>query len=139
MLNRYGCPLRLSLQISRKGGVATGRIEPKTLVYFRHAATNANQVDADKLDFARCETQRNLSGDGRRMARDIGVAFKALGIRVDKVVSSPYCWTVETAQFAFGRNEVSPVLFRPGAGGFVYVGDVTAEEWVRVVGAAAAR
>ena len=119
----------MSLQISLKGGAATGRIEPKTLVYFRHAATNANQVDADKLDFARCETQRNLSGDGRRMARDIGVAFKALGIRVDKVVSSPYCRTVE------GDAHV----FRPGAGGVVYVGDVTAEEWVRFAGAAAAR
>ena len=115
------------------------RIEPKTLVYFRHAATNADQVDTDKPDFARCETQRNLSGAGRRVARDIGAAFKALGIRVDKVVSSPYCRTVETAQFAFGRNEVSPVLFRPGADGVVYVGNVTAEEWVRFAGAAAAR
>jgi len=65
-------PAQIVAQISLKGGAATGRIEPKTLVYFRHAATNANQVDADKLDFARCETQRNLSGDGRRMARDIG-------------------------------------------------------------------
>ena len=166
------------------------------VVYFRHASTNADQVDADRPDFARCETQRNLSADGRRMARDIGAAFKALAIRVDKVVTSPYCRTVETAQLAFGRHEVSRVLyfavgiekeerarqsqqlrqmlstppaansntvivghnanlkeaagvwpkkegdahvFRPGPGGFVYVGDVTAEEWVRFSGAATAR
>src|SRR5258706_1572405 len=81
------------------------------VIYFRHAATNGDQVDADKPDFARCETQRNLSSDGRRMARDIGAAFKAMGIRVDKVITSPYCRTVETAQLAFGRNEGSPVLY----------------------------
>ena len=117
-------------------GAATGRIEPKTLVDFRHAATNADQVDTDKLDFARCETQRNLSGDGRRMARDIGVAFKALGIRVDKVVSSPYCRTVETAS---GGTKCRRCCSGRAPGGFVYVGDVTVEEWVRVAGAAAAR
>jgi phosphohistidine phosphatase SixA len=166
------------------------------VVYLRHASTSADQVDADKPDFARCETQRNLSADGRRMARDIGGAFKALGIRVDKVITSPFCRTVETAQLAFGKHEATPVLyfavgiekdertrqsqklrqmlstppaantntvivghnanlkeaagvwpkkegdahvFRPGAGGFVYVGDVTAEEWTRLAGAAAAR
>ena len=45
------------------------------------------------------------------MARDMGVAFKALGIRVGKVVSSPYCRTVDTAELAFGRHEVSPVMY----------------------------
>jgi phosphohistidine phosphatase SixA len=81
------------------------------VVYLRHAPTNPTQVDADRPDFTRCETQRNLSDEGRRMARDIGAAFKALGIRVGKVVSSPYCRTVDTAELAFGRHEVSPVMF----------------------------
>lgn len=81
------------------------------LVYLRHAATNANQVDADRPDSDRCETQRNLSDDGRQMAREIGAAFRALQIRVGKIISSPYCRAVDTAQLAFGRYEVSPVLY----------------------------
>lgn len=81
------------------------------VVYFRHAVTNANQADADRPDFARCESQRNLSDDGRRMAHEIGIAFKTLGIGVGKVVSSPYCRAADTAELAFGRHEVSPVLY----------------------------
>ena len=37
------------------------------------------------------------------------------------------------------KKEGDAHVFRPGGGGFVYVGDVTAEEWVRVAEAAAAR
>lgn len=59
----------------------------------------------------------------------------ALGASVVSGQESPK----ETAQLAVERNEMSPLLCRPGAGGFVYVGDVTAEEWVRSSGAAAAR
>lgn len=81
------------------------------VVYFRHASTDPTQVDADRPDFGRCETQRNLSDDGRKMAREIGAAFKSLGIRVGKVVSSPYCRTADTAQLAFGRHEVSPNMY----------------------------
>jgi phosphohistidine phosphatase SixA len=81
------------------------------VIYLRHATTNPDQVDADRPDFTRCETQRNLSDAGRRMAREIGSAFKALGIRVGRVLSSPYCRTVETAELAFGRHEVSPVMY----------------------------
>src|SRR2546427_8628385 len=77
----------VSGQESPSGQIVRGRPLAEALrgggyvVYFRHAATNADQVDTDKPDFARCETQRNLSDDGRRVARDIGVAVKALGIR----------------------------------------------------------
>ena len=81
------------------------------VVYFRHAATDAEQVDADHPDFKRCATQRNLSPDGRRMAYDIGRSFKILGIRVGKVVTSPFCRTVETAELAFGRHQVSNDLY----------------------------
>ena len=37
------------------------------------------------------------------------------------------------------KKEGDSHVFRPGAGGFVYIGDVTAEEWVRFSGATAAR
>jgi CheY-like chemotaxis protein len=81
------------------------------VIYFRHAATNPDQADTSDPKLGRCETQRNLSADGRRMAREIGAAFQTLRIPVGKVVSSPYCRTVETATLAFGRNEVSDALY----------------------------
>ncbi len=81
------------------------------VVYFRHAATDSSQADTDRENLERCDTQRNLSAEGRRMARDIGQAFRALGIRVGKVISSPYCRAVDTAELAFGRPEKSAALY----------------------------
>jgi phosphohistidine phosphatase SixA len=81
------------------------------VVYFRHATSNQDQADTDDPRLKRCEGQRNLSEDGRRMARDFGVAFKALGVPVGRVITSPYCRTVDTAKLAFGRHEDSDALF----------------------------
>jgi phosphohistidine phosphatase SixA len=81
------------------------------VVYLRHAATDPNQADTDRATLERCETQRNLSAEGRQMARDIGRAFKAQGIRVGKVLSSPCCRTTETARLAFGDRERSSALY----------------------------
>jgi len=81
------------------------------VIFFRHATTNPDQVDADAPKLDRCETQRNLSTGGRRMARDIGLAFQTLRIPVRKVVTSPYCRTVDTAELAFGHHESSDALY----------------------------
>jgi phosphohistidine phosphatase SixA len=62
-----------------------------------------------------CATQRNLSAAGRAQARRIGEAFR--GVRVDRVLSSAWCRSLETAQLAFGRTEVFAPLnsfFRQG-------------------------
>jgi len=81
------------------------------VIYFRHATTTPEQADTTDPKLGRCEAQRNLSADGRRMAAEIGGAFKTLRIPVGKVVSSPYCRTVDTATLAFGRHEVSDALY----------------------------
>lgn len=81
------------------------------VIYFRHAATNPEQADTSDPKLGQCESQRNLSADGRRMAGEIGGAFKTLRIPVGKVVSSPYCRAVDTAKLAFGRHEVSEALY----------------------------
>ena len=80
------------------------------VIYFRHAATDKSQSDA-AADIERCETQRNLSEEGRAQAESIGKAVKALGIPVGKVFSSPFCRCVDTAKLAFGRAEVDDDLF----------------------------
>lgn len=45
-----------------------------------------------------CTTQRNLSGAGRQVAREIGQAFRQRGVRVDRVLSSQWCRCLETAE-----------------------------------------
>ena len=81
------------------------------VIYFRHAATVAEQADTGDPLLNQCETQRNLSAEGRRMAKEIGAAIKTLGVRVGRVVTSPYCRTRETAELAFGRHERSNALY----------------------------
>ena len=58
-----------------------------------------------------CRTQRNLDELGREQARALGEAFRSRGVRVDRVVSSPWCRCLETAQLmAVGPVESSWAL-----------------------------
>jgi phosphohistidine phosphatase SixA len=75
------------------------------VLYFRHAATDFAQNDAEMTSFEDCAKQRNLTDRGRADARAIGAAIRALGIPIGQVRASPYCRTVETALLAFGRAE----------------------------------
>jgi phosphohistidine phosphatase SixA len=81
------------------------------VIYFRHGVTDQNIADDAKPDFLRCETQRNLTEQGRAQAREIGKAIVALGIPVGAVISSPFCRTKENAQLAFGHYQVDPDLY----------------------------
>jgi phosphohistidine phosphatase SixA len=45
-----------------------------------------------------CKTQRNLDEQGRGEARALGEAFRSHGVRVDRVMSSPWCRCLETAR-----------------------------------------
>ena len=71
-------------------------------IYFRHAATDWSQQDRVERagDWNSCDPGkiRQLSEQGRRTARDIGVAMRALQVPVSEVLASPYCRTVETAE-----------------------------------------
>ena len=58
-----------------------------------------------------CKTQRNLDEIGREQARALGEAFRRHGVRVDRVVSSPWCRCLETARLmAVGSVESSWAL-----------------------------
>jgi phosphohistidine phosphatase SixA len=75
------------------------------VVFFRHAATDFSENDARMTGFDDCAHQRNLIDKGRDDARKIGIAIRTLGIPIGRVMASPYCRTVETAELAFGRAE----------------------------------
>jgi len=70
-------------------------------LYFRHAQTDWSAEDhiARAGDWESCEPARvrQLSEDGRRTAAAVGRAIRSLGIPVGRVLASPYCRTVETA------------------------------------------
>ena len=58
-----------------------------------------------------CKTQRNLDEQGREEARALGVAFRDHGVRVDRVLSSPWCRCLDTARLmAVGTVEPSWAL-----------------------------
>ena len=75
------------------------------VVLLRHAITTAGVGDPAGMRLDDCRTQRNLSDEGRRHAREVGEAFRARGIVVERVLSSPWCRCLETARLAFGAAE----------------------------------
>lgn len=78
-------------------------------IYFRHAATDWSLDDhvTKEGDWTSCDPDkmRQLAAEGRRQARMIGEAMRALRIPVGRVLASPYCRTVETARLM----ELGPV------------------------------
>jgi phosphohistidine phosphatase SixA len=76
----------------------------------RHAATDSSKPDQDPIVLSDCRTQRNLSAQGRADARTIGRGARRLGLRIGRVLASPFCRTKETARLAFGRFQVSRAL-----------------------------
>src|SRR5882762_11746081 len=75
------------------------------VLYFRHAATDFSQNDERMKSYEDCADQRNLIDKGRSDARAIGAAIRELRIPVERVLASPFCRTMETAQLVFGRAE----------------------------------
>jgi phosphohistidine phosphatase SixA len=76
----------------------------------RHAATNLSMPDQDRVVLSDCRTQRNLNAQGREDARTIGRGARRLRLRIENVLSSPFCRTRETARLAFGRFRISQAL-----------------------------
>jgi broad specificity phosphatase PhoE len=80
------------------------------VVLIRHAATDPGVGDPPGFSLGDCKTQRNLSAAGRREAQRLGSAFRARAIPVGRVLSSPWCRCVETAQLAFGGSQTERAL-----------------------------
>lgn len=83
---------------------------PGAIAVMRHAyAPGTGDPDAFRL--GDCSTQRNLNDAGRAQARRIGEAFRQNGIAVDRVLTSQWCRSAETAELlGLGRPEPLPSL-----------------------------
>jgi broad specificity phosphatase PhoE len=86
----------------RKGGL---------VIYFRHGATEQTGIKEDVEHLADCAAQRNLSAEGRQQATLIGTAFRALGIPVGSVTTSPFCRCKDMGRLAFGRFTADDDLY----------------------------
>ena len=79
------------------------------LIFIRHAFAPGGG-DPDHFEINDCSTQRNLSEDGRKQAKNIGNYFKKNLIPIDKVISSEWCRCKETAEIAFRKFETNNFL-----------------------------
>ena len=64
----------------------------------RHGNAPPGYGDPPGFKIDDCTTQRNLDDRGRAQARALGAAFRQHGVRADKVLSSPWCRCLETAE-----------------------------------------
>ena len=80
------------------------------VVLIRHAVTTPGAGDPPGFRLDECSTQRNLTDEGREHARRIGEEWRKRAIAVERVLSSPWCRCVETAQLAFGKAQRSDAL-----------------------------
>ncbi len=61
--------------------------------------------EPQNFEIDKCATQRNLSDRGRQQARKIGALIAAKAAPVERVLTSRYCRTRETARIAFGEGD----------------------------------
>lgn len=71
--------------------------QPGAVAVMRHALAPGTG-DPGNFDLGDCTTQRNLDERGRQQARDIGQAFREHDIAVDRVLTSQWCRSRETAE-----------------------------------------
>ena len=84
------------------------------VIVFRHGATNRDQVDTEPLHHDNIVQQRLLSDKGREVARQVGDAFKTLGIPLDKVYTSKFNRAVETGKLVSGSDVTSTLDITEG-------------------------
>ena len=82
--------------------LVAGMQDGNKVIYLRHAATNANEVDTGRLgDRA---GQRNLSTAGIAQAKALGNAFRTLNIPRGEILVSPVFRARDTGELAFGNE-----------------------------------
>jgi phosphohistidine phosphatase SixA len=77
----------------------------------RHAEAPGGAGDPPGFRLDDCRTQRNLSDQGRVDAKAVGARFRAEGVIVSKLLSSPWCRCVDTARLMdLGAVEIAPTF-----------------------------
>lgn len=83
----------------------------KGVALMRHALAPGGAGDPAGFRLDVCSTQRNLSTEGREGAAAIGKRLKAEGIAFARILSSPWCRCIDTAELLeMGAVERSPAF-----------------------------
>src|SRR5438132_12080173 len=77
------------------------------VIVLRHGATNRDQADTDPLNHDNVAKQRLLSDRGREVARQMGDAFRTLGIPLGQVYTSKFNRAIETGKLVSGADVVA--------------------------------
>ncbi|HEU5294280.1 MAG TPA: histidine phosphatase family protein [Burkholderiaceae bacterium] len=77
------------------------------VIVMRHGATHRDQADTDPLNYDNVAKQRQLSDSGRDVARQVGDAWRKLGIPVGDVVTSRFNRAKETGRLIAGAEVVT--------------------------------
>lgn len=81
------------------------------IFYIRHGEATLGQ-DRQDVNFNDCGTQRNLSEEGKKQAKAFGQIISKLKIPIQYPVrASPFCRARETAEIAFGSQNVKVYPF----------------------------
>ena len=68
------------------------------VLFIRHPKTNPDQADTDPLHLDNVSAQRQLSDEGRKQAKALGGALRALKVPVAKVIASKFNRAQEAAK-----------------------------------------
>jgi phosphohistidine phosphatase SixA len=83
------------------------------VILMRHAHVDIRE-GIGRLAPGNCAAEVNLSPRGVKQAKRIGEAFRAHGIVVGEVLTSPYCRSIDTGRLAFDRATAAQHLMPPG-------------------------
>ena len=113
--------LYLVLLLTSSAGCALADDEPVwaalknggKVILLRHTHVDIRE-GIGHLEPGNCAAEVNLSTSGVEQAKRIGEAFRAHGIAVGEVLTSPYCRCIDTGKLAFGRATPVQYLKPPG-------------------------
>ena len=83
------------------------------VILLRHTHVDIRE-GIGRLAPGNCADEVNLSSRGIEQAKRIGEAFRAHGIGIGDVLTSPYCRCIDTGMLAFGRATPVQYLRPPG-------------------------
>lgn len=83
------------------------------VILLRHTHVDIRE-GIGRLAPGNCAAEVNLSTSGVEQAKRIGEAFRAHGIAVGEVLTSPYCRCIDTGRLAFGRATAVQYLLPRG-------------------------
>ena len=83
--------------------------EGGNIIFIRHALAPGSG-DPENFDLNDCNTQRNLSNQGIKQSKRLGLFFLKNQIPIDLVLSSEWCRCKDTAKYAFENYETFSAL-----------------------------